>query len=277
MRSKRIARRAPSAASLISAARTKESSAHFELARVSRLTTMGAMTASIAHEINQPLAAISTNANAGLRWLARTPPDIDEVRAALERITNDAHRAADVIDSIRSMFKKDREQGALLNLNDIVLEVLALVHGHLMEHNVSTESYLLLTLPQVQGNRVQLQQVILNLIMNAVEAMHSIGNRARVLTVTSKLQGAENVLITVEDTGAGIDPENINRIFDAFFSTKASGMGMGLYICRSIIEAHGGRLWATPRLPYGSTFHLVLPIGGHQPGAPDHGSQNSVA
>jgi C4-dicarboxylate-specific signal transduction histidine kinase len=184
MRSKRIARRAPSAASLISAARTKESSAHFELARVSRLTTMGAMTASIAHEINQPLAAISTNANAGLRWLARTPPDIDEVRAALERITNDAHRAADVIDSIRSMFKKDREQGALLNLNDIVLEVLALVHGHLMEHNVSTESYLFLTLPQVQGNRVQLQQVILNLIMNAVEAMHSIGNRARVLTVT---------------------------------------------------------------------------------------------
>jgi len=138
---------------------------------------MGAMTASIAHEINQPLAAISTNANAGLRWLARTPPDIDEVRAALERITNEAHRAADVIDGVRSMFKKDSEQGALLNVNDIVLEVLALVHGHLAEHNVSTQSDLLLTLPQVQANRVQLQQVILNLIMNAVEAMHSVRRR----------------------------------------------------------------------------------------------------
>lgn len=157
------------------------------------------------------------------------------------------------------IFKKDSQQGALLNVNDIIRELLALVHGQLAKHHVSPRADLLHDLPQVRADRVQLQQVILNLIMNAVEAMNSV-ERVRVLRVTSKLQDADNVLITVQDTGTGINPKNIDRIFDAFFSTKSSGMGMGLFICRSIIEVHGGRLRATPGVPYGSIFHLVLPV-----------------
>ena len=245
----------------LSAARERESSDQFELARVSRLTTMGAMTASIAHEINQPLAAIAANANAGLRWLSRTTPDLDEVHAALKQINNDAHRASEVIQSVRSIFKKAPQQGALVDVNDVVLEVLALVHGELINYRVSAISDLLQNLPQVRADRVQLQQVMLNLITNAVEAMGAVGDRARVLNVTSQLYDPNGVLVTVQDTGPGIDPDRKDRIFDAFFSTKSSGMGMGLFICRSIVEAHGGRLWATPAAPYGAIFHLVLPIG----------------
>ena len=245
----------------LSAARERESSDQFELARVSRLTTMGAMTASIAHEINQPLAAIAANANAGLRWLSRTTPDIEEVHAALKRINNDAHRASEVIQSIRSIFKKAPQQGALVDVNDVVLEVLALVHGELINYRVSAISDLLQNLPQVRADRVQLQQVILNLITNAVEAMGTVGDRARVLNVASQRHEPNGVLVTVQDTGPGIDPNGKDRIFDAFYSTKSSGMGMGLFICRSIVESHGGRLWATPAVPHGAIFHLVLPIG----------------
>ena len=175
----------------LSAARERESSDQFELARVSRLTTMGAMTASIAHEINQPLAAIAANANAGLRWLSRTTPDLEEVHAALKRINNDAHRASEVIQSIRSIFKKAPQQGALVDVNDVVLEVLALVHGELINYRVSAISDLLQNLPQVRADRVQLQQVILNLITNAVEAMGTVGDRARVLNVASQLPRAQ--------------------------------------------------------------------------------------
>jgi two-component system NtrC family sensor kinase len=245
----------------LSAARERESSDQFELARVSRLTTMGAMTASIAHEINQPLAAIAANANAGLRWLSRSTPDIDEVHAALKRINNDAHRASEVIQSIRSIFKKAPQQGALVDVNDVVSEVLALVHGELINYRVSVKSDLLQHLPRVRADRVQLQQVILNLIMNAVEAMGSVEDRARVLSVTSQTQEPNSVLLTVQDNGPGIDPSRKDRIFDAFFSTKSSGMGMGLFICRSIVEAYGGRLWATQADPNGAIFHLILPIG----------------
>jgi two-component system, NtrC family, sensor kinase len=245
----------------LSAARERESSDQFELARVSRLTTMGAMTASIAHEINQPLAAIAANANAGLRWLSRPAPDIEEVHAALKRINNDAHRASEVIQSVRSIFKKAPQQGASVDVNDVVLEVLALVHGELMNYHVAAKPDLDPYLPRVRADRVQLQQVILNLVMNAVEAMGSIQDRARLLNVASRRHEPNGVLITVQDTGPGIDPDAKDRIFDAFFSTKSSGMGMGLFICRSIVEAHGGRLWATPARLHGTIFHLVLPIG----------------
>jgi two-component system, NtrC family, sensor kinase len=245
----------------LSAARKRESSDQFELARVSRLTTMGAMTASIAHEINQPLAAIAANANAGLRWLSRSTPDIEEVHAALKRINNDAHRASEVIQSVRSIFKKTPQQGAAVDVNDVVLEVLALVQGELINYRIQVKSDLPRQLPQVRADRVQLQQVILNLITNAVEAMSSVQDRSRILSVASRTQDPGSVLITVQDTGPGIDPDRRDRIFDAFFSTKASGMGMGLFICRSIIESHGGRLWASAAEPHGAIFHLVLPIG----------------
>jgi len=244
----------------LSAARERESADQFELARVSRLTTMGAMTASIAHEINQPLAAIAANANAGLRWLSRATPDLEEVHAALKRINNDAHRASEVIQGIRSIFKKAPQQGALIDINDVVLEVLALVHGELINYRVSAISNLLPNLPRVRADRVQLQQVILNLIMNAVEAMGTVADQERVLNVASQLDEPNAVLVTVQDSGPGIDPNRIDRIFDAFFSTKSSGMGMGLFICRSIVESHGGRLWATAAVPHGAMFHLVLPI-----------------
>ena len=244
----------------LSAARERESADQFELARVSRLTTMGAMTASIAHEINQPLAAIAANANAGLRWLSRATPDLEEVHAALKRINNDAHRASEVIQGIRSIFKKAPQQGALIDINDVVLEVLALVHGELINYRVSAISNLEPNLPLVRADRVQLQQVILNLIMNAVEAMGTVADQERVLNVASQLDEPNAVLVTVQDTGPGIDPNRMDRIFDAFFSTKSSGMGMGLFICRSIVESHGGRLWATGAVPHGAIFHLVLPF-----------------
>jgi two-component system NtrC family sensor kinase len=245
----------------LSAARERESSEQFELARVSRLTTMGAMTASIAHEINQPLAAIAANANAGLRWLSRPTPDIDEVHAALKRINNDAHRASEVIQSVRSIFKKAPQQGALVDVNGVIQEVLSLVHAEIISSHVSIRSDLLQDLPRVRADRIQLQQVILNLITNAIEAMGSVEGRQRLLIVTSQRQEPNSVLVTVQDNGPGIDPDARDRIFDAFFSTKSSGMGMGLFICRSIIEAHGGHLRATPAEPGGTIFHLVLPIG----------------
>jgi C4-dicarboxylate-specific signal transduction histidine kinase len=237
------------------------SKAQQELAHASRVLSIGELTASLAHEINQPLAAIAANANAGLRWLSRATPDLEEVHAALKRINNDAHRASEVIQGIRSIFKKAPQQGALIDINDVVLEVLALVHGELINYRVSAISNLLPNLPRVRADRVQLQQVILNLIMNAVEAMGTVADRARVLNVASQLDEPNAVLVTVQDTGPGIDPNRMDRIFDAFFSTKSSGMGMGLFICRSIVESHGGRLWATAAVPQGAIFHLVLPIG----------------
>jgi signal transduction histidine kinase len=235
--------------------------AQAELARATRFTAMGQMAASIAHEINQPLAAIVANGNAALRWLANTTPDLDEARAALKRIVNDGHRASEVIGSIRAMFKKDSQEKASLDVNQLIREVLVLVHAELQSQRVSVHTELMEDLPQVLADRVQLQQVIMNLTMNAVEAMGSITNRARVLRVKSEVDESHDVLMTVEDSGTGIDPKDINRIFDAFFTTKYHGLGMGLSICRSIIEAHNGRLWASPGVHHGSVFHLALPTG----------------
>ena len=231
-----------------------------ELAEVSRHTTMGAMTASIAHEVNQPLAAVVTNANAGLRWLDRSEPNVEEVRALLNRIVDDGHRASAVIAGIRSMFRKDGGERKPLNVNDLIGEVLALVHGEMESHQVSLKAELRADLPFVMAEQTQLQQVILNLIMNAVDATRSVTDRDRVVIVKSEMGGADHALIIVEDSGTGIEPSHMSRIFEPFFTTKAHGMGMGLSICHSIIEHHGGQLQVSPRNPYGSVFCARLPI-----------------
>jgi len=232
-----------------------------ELARVTRLITMAEMTASIAHDIRQPLAAIEINGNAALRLLADATPDLEETKAALVSIVDEGRRASRVIGRIRMMFKKGEPEKARLDLNVLIREILELMDGELQNQCILVQAELIEQLPQVLVDRAQLQQVILNLIMNAVEAMDSVGNRERVLRITSRLQEPGSVLITVHDTGTGIDSKDLDRIFDALFTTKSSGAGMGLSICRSIIEAHGGRLWASAGIPHGSIFHLVLPIG----------------
>jgi PAS domain S-box-containing protein len=230
-----------------------------ELERVSRQTTIGAMTASIAHEINQPLSAIVASGNAGLRWLAREEPNLDEVQEALQRIVDDGRRAADIITSIRGMFRKDNHERLLLSVNDLVREVLTLTHGDLERRQIILRSQFQDALPKITGERVPLQQVLLNLIMNAAEAMSAVTGRERLLTIQAALNEQTSVLITVEDTGCGIDQVHLDRIFEPFFTTKSHGMGLGLSICRSIIEAHGGRLWALPGSPFGTAFHLTLP------------------
>jgi PAS domain S-box-containing protein len=232
-----------------------------ELARLTGLTAAGQMAASIAHEINQPLAAITLGCSAGLRWLAKTPPDIAEVRAALNCISDASHRAGQVVDGIRAMFKSDGRKKALLDVNQVIREILALLHFELQNHQILVQVDLNPKLPPVVADVVQLQQVIANLVTNAIEAMDAVTDRTRRLRVKSETRETDCVSITVEDSGPGIDPEKLDRIFDPFFTTKSHGMGMGLAICRSIIEAHDGRLWASPRTPHGLAFHMVLPVG----------------
>jgi C4-dicarboxylate-specific signal transduction histidine kinase len=217
------------------------------------------MAATIAHEINQPLAAIVTNGEVGLGWLKRPEPDLNEVRGALQRIVDDGLRASEVIDSIRAMFGKDRREKAPVNFDDVVREVLALTHAELERHQVVLQTDLRNAHAEVMGDRVQLQQVFLNLVMNAIEAMASVTDRARVLVVTTGRAEADEMRISVEDSGPGLDPSVRDKIFHPFFTTKSHGMGMGLSICRSIIEAHGGRLWASPGDSRGAMFHIQLP------------------
>jgi len=233
--------------------------ARIELAHVKQMMAMGEMAASIAHEINQPLAAIAINAAAGLRWLAATTPDLDEASNALTRVVNDARRASEVIGGIRSMFKKDNQAVALQDVNELIREVLTLVRSEVENHHVVIYPELLGDLPQVSANRVQLRQVIVNLLMNAVDAMDAVTDGARAVRIKTEIYDPNYLLIAVEDTGTGIDPKHIDRVFDAFFSTKLNGMGMGLSICRSIIEAHGGRVWATTNVPRGAVFQFTLP------------------
>ena len=230
-----------------------------KLAHIARRTTMHEVTATIAHEVNQPLAAIVTNGNAALRWLRRTPPEVAEAAANVNQIVSDGHRASEVVASIRGMFKKDEHAKVLLDVNGVIQEVLELLHGELSSKRVSVRTKLSGDLPQISVDQVQLQQVILNLVTNAVEAMSAMSDGSRVLNISSKYGDSDEVIITVEDSGPGIDPKDRDRIFDAFFTTKSQGMGMGLSICRSIVESHGGRLWASTRRPHGSIFYLTLP------------------
>jgi signal transduction histidine kinase len=248
----------------LAAARDREITEQTEMARADRLMTIGAMTASIAHEINQPLAAIVTNSNAGLRWLSNASPDLDEVRSALKRISKDGHRASEVIGSIRAMFRKEAQHKSLNDINEIVQEALSLVQGEIKKQKVSVRTELGDELPPVLADRVQVQQVVLNLMNNAIDAMAPVSDRARVMRLRSGVHPDNAITLTVEDSGVGIDPKDATRIFDPFFTTKSNGTGLGLSICRSIIEAHGGRLSATPATPHGSIFEVVLP--GTPPG-----------
>jgi signal transduction histidine kinase len=227
-----------------------------ELARVARITTMGEMAASIAHEINQPLAAIVNNANASLRWLAQPEPKLDRARSAIERVVADGSRASDVIGSIRALLEQGSQERALLPVNDIIREVMAFARTDLRAHGVSVQTELAENLPSIVGVRIQLQQVFLNLIANAIESMAD--QDTRVLTI--RTEAAETgIVVTVADTGTGIDASEIDRIFEAFVSTKQQGMGMGLSICRSIVEAHHGGIAALQAHPVGSVFRLSLP------------------
>ncbi|MGH7871138.1 MAG: ATP-binding protein [Candidatus Binatia bacterium] len=235
--------------------------AQTELAHVTRVATLGEMSASIAHEVNQPLAAVITNANACLRWLARQSPNLDEARQAVERIVKDGNRASDVIGRVRALVKKSPPQKDWLNLNDTLLEVIALARNEMQRNRVALQSRLSEDLPLIHGDRIQLQQVILNLIINGIEAMSGISEARRELLVsTGREQNESNgLLISVRDSGVGLTPESLEHLFDPFYTTKPDGMGMGLAISRSIIEAHGGRLWATLNAPYGAVFQFTLP------------------
>jgi signal transduction histidine kinase len=223
------------------------------------------MAAAIAHELNQPLAAITANSNAALRWLTRPEPDLDEARETLGRIVNDGHRAADVIGSVRAMFKQANKERAPVDIKELIQEAIELVHSETERHRITVRSDLNAELPKVLGHRVQLQQAVLNLIMNAIEAMESLDDRARILRLAAQVEYAKDLVITIEDSGCGIESKDLDRIFERFFTTKSHGIGMGLWICRSIVEAHDGRLWAEPGIQQGSVFRLLLPI----PAAPD--------
>jgi signal transduction histidine kinase len=230
-----------------------------ELAHVNRVTTMGQLSASIAHEVNQPLTAIVTNANAALNWLGAQPPNPEKTRQALDRIIQDGNRASDVIGRVRTLVKKMPTRNDRLNINETILEVVALTSSEVLTSGVSLETRLANNLPLIQGDRVQLQQVTLNLIINALEAMGGVSEWSRELLIGSEKAASNGVLVTVRDSGPGLKPENLDHLFDAFYTTKSSGMGMGLSICRSIIEAHGGRIWATANVPQGAVFQFTLP------------------
>jgi signal transduction histidine kinase len=233
--------------------------ARAEVARVTQRMAMGEMAASIVHEINQPLAAVAANANAGLRWLARTTPDLDEVRAALTRIINDSQRANEVIGAIRLMFKAEGLEKAPVDINKLIHEVLTLVRGDVDNQRVAVLTDLAAELPHVPANLAQLRQVIVNLVVNAVDAMSTVSDRERLLRVKTGVYDPSYSMIAVEDSGTGIDPKNVDSIFQPFFTTKSHGMGMGLSICRSIIENHGGRLAVIPAERHGSIFQVFLP------------------
>ncbi len=233
--------------------------AQADLARVSRETTMGELTASVAHEVNQPIAAAVTNANACLRWLAGDIANLEEARAAATRIVRDGTRAAEIISRIRLLFKKGTPQRELVDVNEVIRETIALLRSEATRYSISVRTEPAATLPQIMGDRVQLQQVLMNLIMNSIEAMKDVDG-TRELVIESQQGENEEVLVSVSDTGVGLPPHQADQIFNAFFSTKPHGTGMGLSISRSIVESHGGRLWAAGNSPRGARFCLTLPI-----------------
>ena len=229
------------------------------LSRTTRLTMMGELAASIAHEINQPLGAIIMNGNACQRFLAISPPDLDEVKDGLAAIVSDGNRASEVLSRIRGMLKNVAPERVRMDVNRVIAEVLALARHELQQHRVSVDADLHPSLPTIMADRVQLQQVVLNLVMNGVDAMRAVADRSRVLTVRSQLDDRGNIVVSVADSGVGLDAVNLERIFETFFTTKANGMGMGLAISKSIIEAHHGRLWAAPEPRFGAMFAFALP------------------
>jgi PAS domain S-box-containing protein len=234
-----------------------------ELARMSRLTTMGELTASIAHEIIQPLSAIVTNGNTCLHWLEDRNIDLAKARSSATHAVRDAERAGDIIRRIRALMTKSETHKVEIDLNHVIGEVLALTHNELLKRQISVHTELALPLPPVLGDRVQLQQLMLNLIMNCVEAMATVVSRPKELSVETQVHSTGCVLTLVRDTGVGLDWDNSAKLFDAFFTTKPEGTGMGLAICRSIVQAHGGHIWASQRVPDGAVFQFTLPCRGY--------------
>jgi PAS domain S-box-containing protein len=229
------------------------------LTHTTRIATMGQLTASIAHEVSQPISATIIYARAGLRWLAAAPPDLDEVRQALKGIVQEGERAGDVLGRIRGLVKKGPTRKDVIAINDVIVDVIALTRSELLSRRVSLQTDLATDFPRIEGDRVQLQQVILNLILNAVEAMGDNNEAARELWISSKMDGENRVLVAVRDTGSGLDPNRVDRLFEPFYTTKAEGMGIGLSLSRTIIEAHGGRLWAGANEPRGAIFQFTVP------------------
>jgi PAS domain S-box-containing protein len=236
--------------------------AQADLAHITRVTTMGELTASLAHELNQPLTAVVTSGGSSLRWLAHEPPRLDKAADAVRRMIRDASRASEVIAHTRALLKKSSEEKAPLDITEVIRDVLILVQSAMARHGIRQHGSLPPGLPLVLGDRVQLQQVVLNLVMNGIEAMAEISDRGRELSVRAQrhqLDDGPGVLVSVEDTGPGLPPESLDRVFEAFYTTKAKGLGMGLSISRSIVEAHGGRLWVSVNNGPGLTFQFVVP------------------
>jgi NO-binding membrane sensor protein with MHYT domain len=231
-----------------------------DLAHIQRVTTMGELAASISHEVMQPLGAGVTNAEAAFRFLSAQPPDLDEVRQALDGAVKDGRRALEIIGRIRSLIKKEPPRKDALVVNEAIVELIALTRDEVMKNNVSVQTQLAEDLPLIQGDRVQLQQAILNLIINAIEAMTGVREGSRRLLIGTGKDASGSVLVAVQDSGPGLNPESFERLFDSFYTTKPGGTGMGLSICRSIVEAHGGRIWATPNAGPGITVQFTLPI-----------------
>jgi len=230
-----------------------------ELAHANRVNTLGELTTSIAHEVSQPLGAMVASAGACARWLAADPPAMAEARSALDNIVADGKRAREVIARIRALTKREAPRMDSLDLNRKIVDVLAFTEQELRSHDIVVETRLENALPQILGDRVQLQQVLLNLIMNAIEAMRGVNDRRRELTIVSARR-PDGVVVEVRDSGIGLDPQRAERVFEAFYTTKPEGLGIGLSISRSIVEAHGGRLWATPNEPNGAVFRCSLPV-----------------
>ncbi len=231
-----------------------------ELAHANRVATMGQLSASIAHEVNQPITAAVINAEAALRWLGAQPPDLEEVRKALGCIVEDGTRAGNIIGGIRALIKKMPPRQACLDINEAIREVIALTRGEAVKTGVSVQTDLADGLPLIYGDRVQLQQVILNLIINAIEAMSGVAETPRALLISTGQAEPGGLLVAVRDSGPGLDPASLEHLFNAFYTTKSGSMGMGLAICRSIIEAHEGQLWACANEPRGAVFQFTLPL-----------------
>ena len=240
--------------------------ARADLAHVARVTTLGELTAAIAHEINQPLAALMTQGRACLRWLAHEPPNLGEGRSSVEAMIDSGVRAAEVISRLRAMMTKSPPHRDLLNINDAILAAIALVGAEAQRNRVLLQTELSNDLPLVLGDRIQLQQVILNLIMNAIEAMRGIDQTQRKVLVVSRKDESKGALVEVQDSGAGLEGLALDRLFDAFYTTKPDGMGIGLAVSRTIIESHGGQLRALPNVPQGAVFEFQLPTNGSQTG-----------
>jgi C4-dicarboxylate-specific signal transduction histidine kinase len=234
-----------------------------ELTQLNRIATAGELSAAIAHEINQPLTGIVTMANAAIRWLSSESPNIGRARDAMNKVVAAGHHANDVIANVRGLFGKDTQEKTSTDVNKLIRTVLGLVYVDLRKHSIESQVNVSKQLPPVNGNEVQLEQVILNLVMNAIESMN-LAVEPRVLSIKSETTEHNSVRVSIADTGSGIDPANLNRIFQPMFTTKARGMGMGLSICKSILEGHNGRIWVTAGTPRGSIFQFELPSGGTQ-------------